>query len=308
MKKPYQIPLPRYHLPNHAWVPIADANGTDIIRTDGGLALVRWSKTFSWWQEFVPPQGLSNSSKAATTREIRDEIFYLLSVLAYRARREDTEAAQAWSELMRDSVAALNRFAERDKPESLRLLARNWFVWPINKRLEEAKTARESKLFKLLEVGKDYHQTERRPGKTKWKWDHAGSLAQDLISCIEATRTRGISTIDKILLARARRLPPWGRTSAKQWWEVGKAFFLASYPKPSEVPELNQLVTAKTKRLSPGRIDNAVLDLIRVRMLSMPPQAADEAREPIRFGLKSVKNFWPSQEQMARVKAAAWPQ
>jgi hypothetical protein len=68
-------------------------------------------------------------------------------------------------------------------------------------------------------------------------------------------------------------LPQFTTDAAEKWWTVAREVFLYSYPKPQDVPELAGLVKAKSKRRSPGRIKQAILQMIHDRFVSFAPPA-----------------------------------
>ena len=70
------------------------------------------------------------------------------------------------------------------------------------------------------------------------------------------------------------RLPKFTDDSADEWWKAARVVFLFTYPKPETIPELAKLVKPLTKRRSPGRMKQAILDLLKARFIGFAPAAS----------------------------------
>ena len=89
---------------------------------------------------------------------------------------------------------------------------------------------------------------------SKWKPDFAAQVAADLIGWI---------------VDHHEPEPPLTKETAEEWWTVAKAALLRSYPRPEEVRELKAIVTAASRKLSPGRARESILTTIHARFLAV---------------------------------------
>jgi hypothetical protein len=62
------------------------------------------------------------------------------------------------------------------------------------------------------------------------------------------------------------------KETAAEWWRVAKSALLADYPRPEADATLQQLVTAKSKRKSPGRMRSRILKVLKQRFESLAPK------------------------------------
>ena len=98
--------------------------------------------------------------------------------------------------------------------------------------------------------------------KASWQLDAAGRIAFDLLSYVDYCRSS--------FLGPAVKLKPFDSASARAWWSLAESVFLESYHRHElhKFPELLALVTAPSKLLSPGRIQQAILDKLHARFRS----------------------------------------
>jgi hypothetical protein len=223
-----------------------------------------------YYQEWSPAKVVS--AKLPNDDSTAGEIFwaadYLAQLLAHKAKSDDAYAAQKLADLALSATAALTNIA-RDKAELLRPYARESDAWPVIKSKREKLSDDEKDLFAGIQLGEDAI-IELDPPTARWKWDDAGQISYSLLRRIELARAGSrhppldFGEIGK----RAKRLPEFCDRTWLAWWEEARRIFLASYPEPQNVEVLNRLVTAATKRKSPGRIKAAILDMLRCRFLS----------------------------------------
>lgn len=124
-------------------------------------------------------------------------------------------------------------------------------------------------MFQGLKLGADLplelHSSAR------WVWDDPANVAFALLTYLWQAREERLKSLFDVDCGDfgkgMKRLPKFTSDSAPQWWEVAREVFLFSYPEPQRVPELAALVKAPSKRRSPGRIKQAILDLLKARFI-----------------------------------------
>ena len=108
------------------------------------------------------------------------------------------------------------------------------------------------------------------------KWDDAADIAFALLCYLWESRSenRKPETDCGKIGEAVDRLPKFKDDSADEWWKAARVVFLFTYPKPETVPELAKLVKPLTKRRSPGRMKQAILDLLKARFIGFAPAAS----------------------------------
>ena len=192
----------------------------------------------------------------------------IVDILFQKAESGIEAAALELARLATESTVALTRIA-RSKPELLHQLARLHTGWPVIKQRRERLSGSERTLFANIHLGGD-SIIEQDPATAKWKMDDAGKIAYSLLEFMDnARKSRPDSSFDYGRLGKAlRRLPAFCDESAVLWWGAAKDILLFSYPKPQSIIEFDQLVLPASKRKSPGRIRQAILDMLKARFLS----------------------------------------
>lgn len=76
-------------------------------------------------------------------------------------------------------------------------------------------------------------------------------------------------------------MPKFTDDSANEWWKAARVVFLFTYPKPETVPEFAKLVRGRTKRRTPGRMKQAILDLLRRGLSASHPPRQLTQLEPV---------------------------
>ena len=136
----------------------------------------------------------------------------------------------------------------------------------------QALTDEEKTLFAKLKIGEE-SMIELDAATAKWKWDDAGKIANELLFFIQQARTDQLFDFGHVGKT-AKKLQDFNDESGPAWWDLAKSTLLESYPEPEKVDELNRLVIAKSKRRSPGRIRQAIFDILKARFLSFAKNTA----------------------------------
>jgi hypothetical protein len=200
----------------------------------------------------------------------------MVATLAKGAQGGNAGSAWALASLAQLATHELEHLG-RDRPELLRTLARNAHAWPVMKSKRKALSDEEKELFSKIELGAD-SILELDPATAKWKMDVAGRIAYGLLLCVEHARYPVNPTIwnehrNCKVATIAKSLKPFSDNTAPAWWDAAELALFDSYPRATlhNVPELNALVTSKSKRKSPGRIRQAILETLQSRFLSFAP-------------------------------------
>ena len=251
-----------FHLPNHSWWLTDWENpvesewkkaGGRIIRNSAQSILVRMPTLHGKW--LPPVERLAGESKPF---ELYRHSIFIVGRLEQMALSGDSDAALRLAQIATEATVALSRVA-REKPGLLLRFSRQRYAWPVIKMAREALSQKEKKLFAAIQLGADA-VIELDPQSAKWTWDDAAKIAYLLLTHIEHARRT-----DKRL---AKQFPKFNDDSAKSWWGVAEKLLLFSYPKPETVDEFKALVTARSKRRSPGRLKAAILEKLQSRFLS----------------------------------------
>jgi hypothetical protein len=252
-----------YCLKGHMWIyeDWAKKCGFDIVAAFPPLVLVRErGKGQMHWR-------LSDAS----TKDIATDARLGLQTLLDRAEAGDEDAATCAAQLIRQSCGILNKLAEHN-PKLFRRTGRTSWRWPVLMSLHPHLCEDFKPLLKSIEFGADI-PIELDPG-ARWVWDDASDVAFGLLCYL-----REYLQQDKLFHYNARltrsisKLPEFTSDTSEQWWRYAKAALLTVYPAPQSIPELDKLVKARTKRLSPGRIKAAILEMLHDRFVSFarPP-------------------------------------
>ena len=194
-----------------------------------------------------------------------------LGQLAHKARAGDGKALWQFVKLTADACKGLDQMTAHDR-KAMRPIARTMLSWPMPRSRYRRNCPPESWLSEM-QLGAALPIAQG--AQAKWKTRGAATqIALALYAHLEHMRLDGEITIDG--KPPRKWLPPFTRKTAMWWWHVARRFLLASYPQPERVAELNRLVTAPTKRKSPGRIRAEILAVLKSRFLSLStdPHAA----------------------------------
>lgn len=188
----------------------------------------------------------------ASTLGIDIAVTHMLRELANRARAGDTEATASFARITAKAVSALEIVSREN--QGIEKVAAQCHSWPVMKSARTSLSEDEKDYFARIGLGKE-SLVDLEPQCSKWVNDDAAGIAYSLVCYIEKHRAN---------------LPNFRDSTAPQWWEVARELLLFAYPEPESIRELSDLVTAPTKRKSPGRIRQAILDKLKARMCSLP--------------------------------------
>lgn len=140
--------------------------------------------------------------------------------------------------------------------EALRRIARESTTWPalISERPEQL--ADLDAQLKALELGRDRPLSPVKP--SVFGNDEGSAIAFSLLDYVSTNCPGG--------------MPVFSGESEQQWWEAAEEALLATYPEPELIEELSRLVTGPSKRKSPGRLRQAILDMLERRFKSLAPK------------------------------------
>ena len=181
-------------------------------------------------------------------------------------------AAEELAGVIGNACCKMNELALKHPQIFTRFSRTGYYLWPVMKSTYPEFGDDEKALLTKLQLGKDLPL--RQDPKAKWaRWvkDDAGKIAWHLLWYVWHARSEnnawGADFGEFTIMADALARP--NKKSAPKWWEVAKAALLYSYPNLEEVDEFKRLVTAPTKRRSPGRIRQAILDILKARFISL---------------------------------------
>lgn len=281
MKKKETPDVQVFHLPNHSWIPVgwikpgSEFDKPDhVLRREKGALLVRnqpWERAkeprYGYSKEFC---GANRPNETWKPVDLQMWSEASIQILAQKAQARDSDAALELARLALEATRQLTKIGKA-KPELLRPLARHFRAWPVIKKKNAKLSEDEKQLFAEIQLGADDF-LELDAQSAKWKMDDAGIIAYNLLVYVRDARE---STPRKDLYygefgTLAKKLLPadFCDANAVNWWNFAKRILLFSYPKPHAIEELNRLVTNEAKRKSPGRIDAAIIRILKSRFLS----------------------------------------
>ena len=226
----------------------------------GKALLARW----------LPGVRTDVSGNKETTESVERDIETGLETLVYRSENGDQEASDALARLLPGVCSKFSKLC-KTKPDAFRKIARACWRWPVMMSPHPFLQDDYELLFRELQLGADtpfeLHNSAR------WTTNPASQIAFNLLIYLWMGRKerRDKNTNWGAFGTRLDRLPRFDSDSAEDWWAAARAVFIDSYPKPQEISELNALVKSKSKRKSPGRIKQAILDLLHNRFVSFAP-------------------------------------
>jgi hypothetical protein len=181
-----------------------------------------------------------------------------LGLLAQRARNGDGNATWFFSSVAVEAAMGLSQMV-RAKPKSFRPIARHYYQWPLMRSTHPLNSDSDV-LLRAIELSKGPLRFDK---SSKWKPGHAALIAIDLVNHIESIRQQDVTDGKRKF---SDFLPPFSTATVNQWWTLAKRFLLTSYPHPEAVPEIAQIVNARSKkRRSSGRFKQEILDTIKAR-------------------------------------------
>jgi len=175
--------------------------------------------------------------------------------------RDSIEAAEALRAVAELAVDRLNNLP----PEILRKVGSRSATWPLIDSPQRNLRDDRKTIFANTQVGKGL--PVEIDSSARWILDEAGELAASLLAALHNAKQSERGP----LWSKVRSLPPFEDEpeTLLAWWVAAWDLFRSSYPHPEEVPEFNRLVTAKSKRKSPGRIKQAIQETLQARFYSL---------------------------------------
>ena len=213
---------------------------------------------------------------------------------------EASIAAEELANVIGNACCKMNELALKHPQIFTRFSRTGYWKWPVMKSTYPEFGDDEEALLRKLQLGKDLPL--RLDRKAQWARridDAAGRIAWQLLWYVWNARSENntlranYGEFSKMADALARP----NKKSAPKWWEVAKAALLNSYPMLEKVDEFNRLVTAPSKRRSPGRIRQAILDILKARFISLV-RVVHCVKKPSHFcecgnvGIKASVNGW----------------
>lgn len=265
---------PPFCLPNHGWLPPAWVKGKNaevITRYKNAILRRRhrWSEEpkLDWPPEFSGPEINIQTKPFKLMRTAETPIL----ILSQKAKAGNKDAALELARLALMATAQLARVSEK-YPNFLSPLARGAMAWPVLKMRKDRLTKKEKRTFDAIGLGQNAF-IELDPATSKYKWDDACRIAYLLLDYLHRARNSGkLSTFSYGSLGKAaKKLRAFNNESRAEWWELAKKTLLLSYPEPEKVEEFNRLVNGTSKRKSPGRIRQAIFDILKARVFSLSP-------------------------------------
>lgn len=187
--------------------------------------------------------------------------------------------AAAWAQIhytLWSSVASMNRHAT--KHQRLFEFASRACYWPVVQSPGLGfLDAEQADILKILRVGS---AVPISVVNTKWHpHDGIGKLAMDLWHRVYNRRLfeHPLDADDPVadhqaakrFRKQAAALPPFSEKSLEQWWTLAKGVLERRWNDPGQQEDLTKLVTAESKRKSPGRAKEHLFRTVRERFESM---------------------------------------
>ncbi len=188
--------------------------------------------------------------------------------LATLAREGNGKALWHFVEGVCASVEGLSQIT-RANPKVLAPLARGRIRWPMMRSTHPLNCDPDRFLDDIQLAADVPLQTDKF---SKWKPDFAAQYAINLYEHINALRADDSDVW--IIQNRKRKhfkdlLPKFTKDTAETWWGIAEKFLLHSYPRPEKVAEFVKIVTAPTKKKSPGRMKQSILEKIKARFFAL---------------------------------------
>jgi len=193
-----------------------------------------------------------------TAPELFGAARHLIGEIARRARNGDAKALGAYTVLAIMMSEGLSQMMVAD-PEVFRPIARGEIRWPLMRSTHPLNCDPDS-LLKDIHLGTGAEL--QIDNFSKWHPDRAAQVAIHLMIHVKNLREHSLS---KSLIP----LPPFSKDSALDWWKSAEHCFDYSYRRPERVSGLAAIVTAQSKRKSPGRMRQKIKETIKARFLAM---------------------------------------
>ena len=214
----------------------------------------------------------AQTDSTAATLLRANALTLLLRIAQLAATTGNPVAIDALIKIAHDATSYLNRFvlANPGVAKFASQSARQMKAWPILKAPKPAWSDNQEELFKKLNVGSDYPFLND-PGARAKHHDLAGRIATQLWSHVEFARIYPeLCNADWAVAAKS--LPVFTKENAAEWWRVAKFALMEGYPRPETDAALQQLVTAKSKQKSPGRMRSQILQVLKERFKGLAPK------------------------------------
>jgi uncharacterized Zn-finger protein len=213
-----------------------------------------------------------------------------LQAVAETIREGEINAAQAsiaaeqLARVIGTACCQMNKLALKHPQIFIPFTRSEYWMWPVMKSTYPAFGDDEKTLLTNLEIGTKLPL--RLDPKAQWARtidDGAGRIAWQLLMYVYSARSENGPWAKSFgefnILADKLPARP-NKQSAGEWWAVALAALLTSYPEPENVEEFKRLVTAPSKRSTPGRIKQAILDVLKARFVSFV-RTSRLARTPV---------------------------
>ena len=243
----------------HAWYYVEWRTAeTEVFQVAGRFMLAR--------KFLTPPRSFSKAELESVNTRI-SEARSTLGFLVELAKMGHPGAAEGLVSIVANGCAELSALSAADLP-LFRSIARGRFKWPLMKSRFPSLSDPET-LLTDLQLGEDLPLA--MDPRAKGILDDAGEIALHLLFHVWHVHRWAPKLYSRDVRDELSGLGKFNTDSREQWWKVAKKCFLHSYPKPQEIPELNEMVTATTHRKSAGRIRRSILEMIKARFLSFAP-------------------------------------
>jgi hypothetical protein len=282
----------RFHLPDHIWVPTDWHQIHDVIlRLDNAILMRRGEFELTYPKPTESPESIHSWTKERViTEEKKLSVEGALGNLLIRAERdggarlglriqatqlirciaklakEDENAVRDLLYLAAEATNALNAIA-KNHPDQARKTARRSTKWPVMTSHHPNLRDDADSIMSNIQLGQSCGiQVDRY---SKWKPDPASDIALALINYINFSIREPEHPYHEAL----KELPLFNRKSSDEWWDCGRIILLQSYPKSMlhQIDEFARLVESPSKRKSPGRHQQAILDTLKARFKALAP-------------------------------------
>ncbi len=167
----------------------------------------------------------------------------------------DGKALWRLAQIATEATTMLGIITEK-RPAALAPIARDMVQWPLMKSTNP-RNSYSDELLKGIALGAAH--PINLDADSKWQGDVFAMIAWSIYEYLR----------DLPKVTGCKPLPPLTRATGKLWWDNGWAFFCKTYPNPHLVPDLDRLITAPSKRTSPGKIREELKRKIRDRFMAI---------------------------------------
>lgn len=282
---------PQFALPDHEWRMGDEMIDGDVIREINGWKLIRRKRQranakIAEKRLRNPGRGLINHlakeyllptkwKKAAIAKQVADSLATLIEQKASGKvstnQQEIEEAAKALHYLVSSGCQKLMELADKF-PQIFKAIAQKCESWPVMSSTHARLRKKADKTLARIEQGKDAEvdtdQISRNGTRPGQHTSGITEIARELLRCVQTEWEKNDNCL------QGKPVPRFcdDETCLAFWWEAARSALLAAYPEPEKIPELDRLVTARSRRNYPSHIRTDILKKIKAAFVGLAPR------------------------------------